>query len=174
MRLKALIPILAAVFVPALAVGADAVPSPRAGVWETDIKLGGVSMGTLQLCVGDSMPDMLVRMKAANPQTKPGEGCADRQIRRTDKGFEQEMTCTSAGHKTHVLMAGSGDLQSVLHMTSTVTVDGVARPPVLTDMRWVGQCPAGFEPGQSRSASDPSKQAAAIEAVRKQLEAGKR
>ncbi len=143
-------------------------PHIQAGLWQTDMDLSGMKIGS-QICMDGS--EAASRRVFSPPSRDRAAATAERECEKQDVrpipgGYAVDTTCTRDGRVTHVKGTVTGDFTSRYKMDMSIDRDG--RPPQLIQMEShrLGECPAGMKPGEAHTTMNRMDIAAAIAAAR--------
>lgn len=122
-------------------------PGRKSGLWETVTSGDGIPEAKLRECV-DQVAD---RATVAGPKEVPGLKCQVSSAEGGASGFNATVTCDMSGTKMVVKSLGRGDFASAVTYTITTTFDppfmGQTSRTMKIDAKYLGQCPAGTQPG---------------------------
>lgn len=129
------------------AVAQPGIPQRQSGLWTTAVD--GRDTG-MSLCVDRARDDVMTHMlpsesgKAQCSRSAPQRESADRVV--------LESVCQTGDQKKTVRMVFTGDFERQVTADISTTFDpprkGRAPRSHRFEMRWVGACPAGVQPGQ--------------------------
>jgi|GEM_PF-733301 len=128
---------------------------PKAGLWEMKITAAAMPQPqTTKLCVGET---------AANsnpfaPPPTPGQTCARNNVTKTATGYSIDMECSANGMTMTSIGTVSGDMASAYKVEMATKIGGANVPAAaqqemktVIDAKYLGDCPADMQPGQTQS-----------------------
>jgi|688.fasta_scaffold1212850_1 hypothetical protein len=140
--------LVTAVALPVSSFAEATLPNHKAGLWEssTEVPGGGETM-TSKLCLDANSDELALKQYMENPNSK----CKKPAITQAGSRYEVISECVMQGSTVKTVTVLEGDFNSAY--TATVNssfnppIDGAPTEPVTMAMKWVGPCPAGWNPG---------------------------
>jgi len=124
-------------------------PQIKPGEWDMAMNMGGMAM-TVQTCMDESMESRAALLRAPAGMDRAQRNCSQQEVKQLPDGYMAEATCTTNGKTSHMKMVLTGDFQTSYTMDMTMTPEGGAETKIKVSSHWVGACPAGMKPGQSK------------------------
>lgn len=159
---------------PALVSAQGAMPTMRAGLWESTMDMSGMKIAS-QICMDGPARSSMSALRPQGPGGGREQDCSQTDVHPIPDGFAMKTTCTVRGRTTHTSGTVTGDFRNHYKVDMTVAADGAPEQRMVVDSNRVGDCPADMKPGEARTKMNGANGvdiAAAIAAARARAGAG--